>query len=342
MKILQIKEVKKKINKAKTIAIFWHTNIDWDALWSILSIGSILEKKWKTVSYFTPKKVNNYFNFIKWIEKVKTEFDFKDYNLLIFCDFSDYKRIDKFTKDKEDYFNKKNIIIIDHHEWNHPEHAKCIKDTDSNSTCDIITEHIYKLRKKHFDKNIADLLFMWISTDTWNFMYWSNKENIKTFKNCTKLLELGADKAFIIDKLYNQISIERVNFIWFLWKRIKIIDNILYTYFNEEDLQENNIWLEEAKSIFDTIIKKINWPILYILIREQDWQIKWSIRNSIYSKNLKRKKPINCAKLCKDLFDGWGHKEAAGFTIKTYTWFEKEIKKIISKIKKNLKEQSYI
>jgi len=342
MKSTQTKEVKKTINKSQNIAIFWHSNIDWDALWSILSIGSILEKKWKKVKYFTPTKVSPYFNFVKWQKKVKNKFDYKNYDLLIFCDFSDYKRINQFTKGKEDYFNESNLVIIDHHEWNYPKHAKCLRDPKANSTCDIIVEYCYKRRKKYFNAKIASYLFLGISTDTGNFMYGPNQESIKTFQHCTKLLKLWADKQLIVDKLYNQRNLNRVKFIWFLWEKVTITNNILYTYFNENDLQTNNIELEEAKSIFDAIIKKIDGPIVYILLREQNWQVKWSVRNSIYSKNLKKKKPVDCAKLSKDLFNGGGHKEAAGFTIEKYTEFDKEIKKIISKVKKNLKEQSYI
>jgi len=70
-----------------------------------LSLGYILEKLGKKVSYFSPDQPNPCFNFLSEIEKIKTNFDYATYDLLIFLDFSPYSRIKKFTmppkKEKE-------------------------------------------------------------------------------------------------------------------------------------------------------------------------------------------------------------------------------------------------
>jgi hypothetical protein len=49
------------------------------------------------VSYFTPTQPSKIFDFLKATKKIKTEFDYGTYDLLVFVDFSAYKRIDEFT-----------------------------------------------------------------------------------------------------------------------------------------------------------------------------------------------------------------------------------------------------
>lgn len=87
------KQIKQALEQAKKIAVFGHEHIDGDALGAILAMGKLLEKQGKEVSYFTPHQPSCIFDFLKREEKVQTEFDYEDYDLLVFLDFNQYARI---------------------------------------------------------------------------------------------------------------------------------------------------------------------------------------------------------------------------------------------------------
>lgn len=79
---------KSLLKKSKSIALFGHTNPDGDCIGSMLGLGKILEKQGKKVSYFTPTKPSKLFHFLPDIKKIKSDFDEKKYDLLVFVDFS--------------------------------------------------------------------------------------------------------------------------------------------------------------------------------------------------------------------------------------------------------------
>lgn len=76
------------IENAKKIAIFGHMSPDGDCIGAMLGLGRLLEKQKKNVSYFVPNKPSKVFDFVKNIKRIKTNFDYGNYDLLIFVDFT--------------------------------------------------------------------------------------------------------------------------------------------------------------------------------------------------------------------------------------------------------------
>jgi len=334
IKKYMITNINNIIKKAKTIAIFGHENIDGDALWAMLGLGTLLEDQKKIVKYFSPDKPSQIFDNIQWIDKLQTEFTYNNFDLLIFVDFTENKRIRKFTTKHENYFQKNKLIIFDHHKWNNPTNSTdYIIDTNALSTCDIIYETISQLRPNKISNKIANHLYLWITTDTGNFMYWNNKSSIRTMQNAVNLIKLWADKEHLIDIIFNRQSPEILTLQGLLSKRAKYnnINNnkktILYTYYNIAELDK--LWLdkEQAKMIFSSTMKRIYWPKIFILIRKEHKEVRWSIRTWTSPD-----KKINCAKLSSELFGGGGHENAAGFCIPLQKPFTKQIDEIIKKI----------
>ena len=85
--------IQQSLEKAQKIALFGHEHIDGDALGSILGLGKLLEKQGKQVSYFTPHQPSRVFDFLQLGEKVQYQFDYGEYDLLVFLDFNQYQRI---------------------------------------------------------------------------------------------------------------------------------------------------------------------------------------------------------------------------------------------------------
>ena len=199
------------IKQSKNIAVFWHTNPDWDCIGSILGIKKILEKQWKAVTCITPTLPSKIFSFFSETKNIKDTFDYWDYDVLIFVDFSDYKRLEHIYLDNPEYFHNHKIIIFDHHIWEKDQsNWICVKDQHVMSNCEWIFENAKKVWNQYLDAEIATYFYMWLTTDSGNFSFDEDHERI--FKNALDLVKLWADKNLIISKLVRSRSLETIKF----------------------------------------------------------------------------------------------------------------------------------
>jgi nanoRNase/pAp phosphatase (c-di-AMP/oligoRNAs hydrolase) len=72
------------------------------------------------------------------------------------------------------------------------------------------------------------------------------EDHIRTFSNVVKLLKLGAEKDFVVDNLLRKRSLKAIKFLQLLLNRIAQKDEILYTYYDENELEKYDIDQEEA------------------------------------------------------------------------------------------------
>lgn len=320
---------KKLIKHAKSIAIFGHMSPDGDCIWAMLWLGKLLEKQKKKVKCFVPNTPSKLFNFLKKIKRLKSRFDYKTYDLLIFVDFTGLERMGIIYQANPDYFKNKNILVFDHHIGNGLDHGVIIKDEHSISACEIIFEYTYKRRPELYDKEIATYFYLWITTDSGNFLF--GEDHIRTFTSALKLLKLWADKDFVVNNVMRKKSLNTIRFLQLLLNRIKQKNTILYTYYNEKELEKYDIDQEEA-SYGLHIIQNIEGPELVVLIRRIGDTIRWSLRAKEIIGELRSKK-IDCNKIAKALWWG-GHRLAAGFGVSVKGVLEQQVENIIKQIGK--------
>ena len=72
------------------------------------------------------------------------------------------------------------------------------------------------------------------------------EDHIRTFSNVVKLLKLGAEKDIVVNNLLRKRSLNAIKFLQLLLNRIQQKDELLYTYYDEEELEKYNIDQEEA------------------------------------------------------------------------------------------------
>jgi len=324
---------KHMIENAKKIALFGHMSPDGDCIGAMLGLGKLLEKQKKNISYFVPNKPSKVFNFIKNINRLKSRFDYKNYDLLIFVDFTGINRIGVLSQNNPHYFKEKPLIVFDHHIDNGLDHGIIIKDVKSISTCEILFEQTYKWWPHLYDKDIATYFYLGITSDSGNFLF--GEDHIRTFTNAVKLFKLGADKDFVVDNLIRKKSLNSIKFLQLLLNRIDQKEELLYTYYDEEELKKYDIDSEEAAYGLH-IIQNIDGPQIVLLIRKMGEYIKWSLR----AKNPEGKNriKIDCNKIAKHLWGG-GHKLAAGFGVPAKGNFEQQIKDIVKYINKIAKTE---
>lgn len=320
------------IEQAKSIAIFGHMSPDGDCIGAMLGLGKLLEKQKKKVKYFVPNPPSKIFDFIKKINRLKSRFDYKNYDLLIFVDFTWIERTGIIGQTNPEYFKQKPIVVFDHHIANGLDHGIIIKDAHSISACEILFEQTYKRRPALYDKEIATYFYLGITSDSGNFLFGEN--HIRTFTNALKLLKLWAEKNFVVNNLIRKKSLNSIKFLQLLLNRIKQKDELLYTYYDEAELKTYNIDQEEAAYGLH-IIQNIDWPQIVLLIRKMGWMIRWSLRAKEVLGEL-RSKTIDCNKIAKALW-WWGHRLAAGFWVPAVGEFEHQTDEIVKHINKMIK-----
>lgn len=320
--------IQKLFQTSKTIALIGHINPDGDCIGSILGLGKILEKQGKKISYFTPSTPSKMFDFLPNFRKIKTTFDYKKYDLIIFTDFSAYDRITPFTKDQK-YFDDQKILVIDHHPGNPPKHTLVYKDTHSMSTAEIIFELAQKIRKKYLDKEIATCFYLGLMTDSGNFLFDEDHERI--FRNALALVKLGADKTLINNKIIREKSVSQIKFLGELIKRVQIQWDVLFSYYKEDDLKKYRIDQEEAGYGL-VVIQNIQGPRLTLMLKKFSTTIRWSLRSK---ESIAGKKPINCNTIAKQ-FGGGGHPWAAWFEVPIRGNFAQQMKIIVRQINRSL------
>ena len=226
---MQWEELKFRLEQAKNIAIFWHQSIDGDAIGSMFGLWLQLEKLWKNISYFTPDAPSETFSFLP-IQNLQTEFDYWNYDLIVFVDFSTYNMIRKFAEWYEEYFNWMAKVIIDHHIFTAelPNSVE-FRDDSSISAAQLVFELTQQWRPDLVDSSIATFILMWIMTDSGNFRFDEWEESIRVSRNNLSLLEKWAKKKQIIDNVFRSKSYEDLEFMQIILWRMQKTGDIIYS-----------------------------------------------------------------------------------------------------------------
>ncbi len=323
-------KIQKLFQESNKIALIGHINPDGDCIGSLLWLGRILEKQGKKVSYFTPSTPSRMFDFLQNFKTIKTTFDYKKYDLIVFTDFSTYDRMGSFSKN-EAYFDNSTIIVFDHHPGNPPKHTIVYKDINAMSTAEMLFELAQKLRKKYLDKNIATCFYLWLMTDSGNFLFDEDHERI--FRNALALVKLWANKTLVNNKIIREKSLAQIQFLGVLINRMQTQGDVLFSYYTENDLKRYKIDQEEAGYGL-VVIQNIQGPRLTLMLKKFSSTIRWSLRSK---DTIPGKQPIDCNKIAKQFWGG-GHPWAAWFELPADGNFDKQMKSIVAQINRMIKK----
>ncbi len=322
------KLLQEMLEKADSIAIFWHRNIDGDCVGSCLGIGTLLTNQGKTVSYFCPDRPMEDWEFVEKINLFQTQFDYtKTYDLLIFLDTgNNTSQLKDFWVANPEYFtNHSWKIVIDHHQSNQWYGDLNIIDASASSACELVAELIFDLYPDGMTKEIATLLFMGISTDTGHFFY--DDDYGRTFGIASQLLGYGVDKKSLVNHLYRSNSLTQVQFVGHLIQKIEKNGNVLYTWLTQHELDKRWLDGQHIEHILP-IIQSIEHDgvVLFFKANEND-SVQPHLRISFRTKNPN----IDVAELASN-FNGGGHRMSAGWRVPITGSVLETIKQVIDSV----------
>ncbi len=305
-----IKGAGKVIKSESKVVIFGHVNPDGDAIGSTLGLKHFLSKKVSEVTVIVP---NDFPDFLKWMpdsdkiilfdkEPDRAKELIAEADILFFCDFNDPKRVNGVGDHIDSGKNVK--IMIDHHPQPVDFVDYLISDTSVSSTSELVYEFIEN-QDENIPENvdIATCLLTGIVTDTGLFSH--NSETIRTFEIVSKLLKMGADKKFVINKLYNEYPYHRMQLLGnTLHNRMQFFPEFgtSYIYLSKEDQEKYNYQNGDSEGFVNMALSIAGARFAAIFIEKEE-HVKASFR-SIGN--------FDVNQFARKYFHGGGHKNAAG------------------------------
>lgn len=295
-----IRDIYKKILASSSFLLLAHKDPDGDALGSVTALADFLLSLEKKVQIFIPGQLPRNFNFLPHFNLISNFFS-TNFDLIIACDYSDFKRTGFNQKISEDL-----IITFDHHIKNSGQKGVLtLIDANRSSTCELLY-FFFKESNISISKNIATSLLTGILTDTGFF----KNPNVSpaTFEAVKNLILKGAPLQNIISRIYN-LSDQSIK-LWaeaLLKTKFDQEHKIVYAFipFNDFNKYDN---INEING-FSSFINSISEARVALTLTEQEQGI---LKGSLRAKS---NGGINVAQIAQKL-GGGGHQLAAGFESK--------------------------
>lgn len=318
-------ELQNAIKNANNIIIFSHVNPDGDTLGSMIGLSKLIEINFnKITTNVIIGKTPETYAFLPSISNcISNQFIDKTvvYDLAIAVDVA---AKDRMSDMHEIYFNAKNTANVDHHITNNNYGNVNIVKGEASSAGEVVYEIAKDLNWK-FNKEIAELLYIAILTDTGGFRFENTSPKVLTY--AAELIEMGLNPTQIYRQCYeskpkamallNAYAIQNAVF--------KENDKIAYTIITKEDMKNFNAKNDYTEGISEAL-RQINSTEVAILLKE--------LPNQMTKVSLRSKK-VNVAKIA-EAFDGGGHHYAAGCTIQKPPKIA--VEKLLELVKKSLNE----
>lgn len=284
--------------------------MDGDAWGSLWGFALTLKNMWKQVQGINDTHVPEMLQFLWNLELIDPELDVAQYNpdIIISLDSSDTGRLGETYLKWESEFQKRPLIVIDHHISNPLFGDINIVDPDASSVCEMMTHILHELSlESHITPEAASFFYTGLQTDS--NMYFNTNTRAQTLEAGAMLLKLWADFRTPISELYKKRTQNQIT----LWQHA--FSNLQYSHNGEVcackldffELQSLGIDTGELSGYFKGLISEIminiEWvKIAYLIYPLSETENKVSMRSQ---------EGYNVAEIC-ETFWGWGHKQASG------------------------------
>lgn len=309
------------IKSSKNILIISHVNPDGDTLGSMCGVYSaILENYKKKCDMMAVSKVPEVYSYMPNLSKVRNieEFDkSREYDLVINVDVA---AIDRICDGKTLFDKAKFTVNIDHHKTNIAYGNLNFINPEASSTGEVLFGCFEKMGWK-INLDTAVCLYTALLTDTGSFRFDNTKPS--TFGTAGKLVEIGVNPSDIYKKVYESDSKTLVMFQAHCVSKAKFLDDdkIAYTTVYKKDMELFSAGDDCMEGLTEKLRSIVTTRVAFVAKEMKSGGTKISMRSKF----------ADVAQIC-EVFNGGGHKYAAGCTIKAPV--EEAVKKVLSEIRK--------
>ena len=293
------KDSLKLIQEAHYILIVTHLNPDADTISCALALSNFMfENKIKHKVFNSSNNVPRVINFLPKFNKITTQIP-KFYDLVIYVDCADQRRAGI------ELIDNVKIVNIDHHQSNDNFGIINIVDDTKASAAEVLY-NFFEQNDLKISKNIAQCLYVGIYDDSIGFT--TPRTSQETFQIINKLVSTGISPSAIANNLLRRDSLARYRIL------PKILDTlelhaqgkVATIYLDENWIQETGASTHECDDVVNMVL---NIAIVEVIayFRVVDSRVRVSLRS---------KNNIDVSYIAK-IFNGGGHKNAAGLSIDT-------------------------
>ena len=308
---LPLKEVKVKIEQAKSITILSHLNPDADTLGTALGIYALLAKdKSKKVEVVNASNaLPNYLDFLPNFKKIKHKMDYTD-SLIISCDCGSVDRLGFDLTGRE-------ILNIDHHQSNTRYGVINVVMSQYASASQVA----YALFKNMYEINAesATCFYTALLSDTRYFT--TDSVNAEVFAVAKELLECGVKANEVASNFTQRRPLASLRILEKALASLTLYSEakVAVLMVSEEEIATSGAKVADMEGIVDYARSLVTVEIALFAM-----ELKDGIRISLRSKSV----DVSQVAIA---FGGGGHKVAAGFTL-TQCNLQQSIDRILNKI----------
>lgn len=300
------------VRDKRHILLITHVNPDGDAVGSLLGLGLYWEQQGHQVTMLAPTPLPQYTLRLSSVERIEVYSESPNYretlrlpetvDLIALVDTGDIRRIARIYDENRDYIEARPLIIIDHHATNTGEGTVNLIDASLSSTCELI----YRLLRAwdaHITPEIATALLMGVITDTQSFK--TSNTTPSALRTAADLIELGADRALIMNDVYSNIPFETAKLLSLALSELRRDGEIAWSHVTQVMQRSVGASDDAAAEVTEYIANLGGLKATALFKERKDGSVKVSLR-SVPS--------VDVAAVAQQ-FGGGGHRQAAGATL---------------------------
>lgn len=306
---MNIQEAKTLLSSPKKIVITSHRNPDGDAIGSSLGLYHYLIQLGHSVTVAFPSGFPLIFEWMPDSEKIliydveqqKTKEALEAADIIFALDFNSLDRIDRMG----DIIRPMKVpkFMIDHHREPEPFVEFMLSDISASSTSELVVDFIKLLGDfEKLNKTIGECLYTGIVTDTGSFKFGTSP---KLFRTVADLIEKGVNDYLLQDLIHNNLPEKNLRLLGHcLYNRMEVLPQYKtgIVWLTKKDYEIFDIQRGDTEGIVNHVLSMKDVQ-LACFITEQPTIVKISMRS---------KGDLNVQEICKEHFNGGGHKNASG------------------------------
>ena len=307
---MDIQGVKSLLSSPKKIVITSHRNPDGDAIGSSLGLYHYLVQLGHSVTVTFPSGFPPIFEWMPDSEEIiifdvqqaLTRKAIEEADVIFALDYNSLDRIDKMGEIIRP-LSKKPKIMIDHHREPEPFVDFMLSDITASSTSELVFDFIRMLGDvEKVNKTVGECLYTGIVTDTGSFKFATSP---KLFRTVADLIERGVDDYLLQDLIHNNLPEKVLRLLGHcLYERMEVLPEYKtgIVWLSKKDYEIFDIQRGDTEGIVNHVLSMKDVRLAFF-VTEQPTIVKISMRS---------KGDLNVQEICKDHFNGGGHKNASG------------------------------
>jgi bifunctional oligoribonuclease and PAP phosphatase NrnA len=293
------------LRSAKRIKVICHRNPDGDAIGSITGVAGLLSDHVPDVpvEMYCVDPSPPSFHFLSSAHQIRQDLTPVPGDAYVFVDSAEPKLTELHERFPEIFTNEYPSVCFDHHPTN-PRYATVnIVDVAAASTCEIVVAFADLLGWK-ITPEVATSLLLGVYTDTGGLLH--SNTTAAVYRTVARLLRAGARQSTIVQHVFRTAKASTLR----LWGRV--LENITITEekgaisaLTEGDFRSTGADYSELTGAID-YVNAIPGMRFSLILAERQGKVKGSLRTL--------QDDVDVSAMA-SVFQGGGHKKAAGFAV---------------------------